>query len=233
MAARSVDIILENKSDFVLVLAGTDLPHGEWSVEPPARIEARQTVKWASESNGVATGTEGTAFYNIEGSPGKTDWHWDNPFIGGNSYDQHTPETFKGSHTGGDGDNATIKFVFDDASLTGDGIPDDWKRNGVTIDPGDGSGPQFIDLPAMGADVNKPDIFVQVDWMADATHSHALPPAVIKTVVDAFKNAPYISRSGSIGINLHIDAGPDSIMNFATGQKWGALSRARQLGEVP
>ena len=85
----------------------------------------------------------------------------------------------------------------------------------------------------MGADVNKPDIFVQIDYMANANHSHAISAAAIKTVVDAFATAPYISRSGSIGINLHVDAGPNSIMNFATGQTWGPLSRARQLGEVP
>jgi hypothetical protein len=40
----------------------------------------------------------------------------------------------------------------------GDGLLDEWETNGVTIDP-DGAGPippQFIDLPAMGADKNKP-----------------------------------------------------------------------------
>jgi hypothetical protein len=47
----------------------------------------------------------------------------------------------------------------------GDGLLDEWETNGVTIDP-DGTGPippQFIDLPAMGADKNKPDIFLQID----------------------------------------------------------------------
>lgn len=235
MAARSVDVSFTNKSDVVLVLGNTSLLHGEWTTEPPARIEAGQTVSWRSESSGVATGTEGTAYYDIEGLgiTSRSLFHWNNPYIGSNSYSEFTPETFKASRSGGSGDNANVAWVFDDASLTGDGIPDDWKRNGVTIDPGDGSGPQFIDLPAMGADVNKPDIFIQIDFMADAKHSHAMSPAAIKMVVDAFANAPYISKSGSIGINLHIDAGPNSIMNFNTGQKWGSLSRSRQLGEVP
>jgi len=44
--------------------------------------------------------------------------------------------------------------------------------------------------------------------MADSTHSHAPSDAAIKTVVDAFANAPYISRNGSIGINLHVDDRP-------------------------
>jgi hypothetical protein len=235
MAARSVGVSFTNKSGVALTLGGTSLLHGEWTTEPPARIEAGQTVSWESESSGVLTGTEGTAYYDVEGLgiTSRSLFHWDNPYGGSNSYSEFYPETFKASHSGGGGDNANVSWVFDDASMTGDGIPDDWKRNGVTIDPGDGSGPQFIDLPAMGADVNKPDIFVQIDFMASATHSHALSAAAIKTVVDAFANAPYISRSGSIGINLHIDAGPSSIMNFGTGQTWGPLSKARQLGEVP
>jgi hypothetical protein len=235
MAARSVSVSFTNKSAVALTSGGTSLLHGEWTTQPPARIEAGQTVVWESESNGFATGTEGTAYYDVEGLgiTSRSLFHWDNPFIGSNSYSEAYPETFKASHSGGGGDNANVTWVFDDASLTGDGIPDDWKRNGVTLDPGDGSGPQFIDLPKMGADVNKPDIFVQVDWMANSAHSHAPSAAAIKTVVDAFASAPYISKSGSIGINLHVDAGPDSIMNFATGQKWGALSKARPLGEVP
>jgi hypothetical protein len=84
----------------------------------------------------------------------------------------------------------------------------------------------------MGATVHKPDIFVQLDFMANATHSHALTAAAIKSVVDAFANSSFKSRTGSVGINLHVDAGPNSIMNFATGQTWGSLSRARQLTEV-
>jgi hypothetical protein len=235
MAARSVSVSFTNKSGVALTFGGSSLLHGEWTTEPPARIEAGQTVSWESESNGVATGTEGTAYYDVEGLgiTSRSLFHWDNPFIGSNSYSEFYPETFKASRSGGGGDNANVTWVFDDASLTGDGIPDDWKRNGVTIDPGDGSGPQFIDLPGMGADVNKPDIFVQIDFMANSTHSHALSAAAIKIVVDAFANAPYISKSGSIGINLHVDAGPNSIMNFATNQTWGPLSRSRQLGEVP
>ena len=33
--------------------------------------------------------------------------------------------------------------------------------------------------------------FSQIDWMADATHSHALSSAAIKKVVDAFAASPY------------------------------------------
>ena len=116
----------------------------------------------------------------------------------------------------------------------GDGLLDEWETNGVTIDP-DGAGPippQFIDLPKMGADKNKPDIFLQIDWMADATHNQKLSAAALKTVVDAFANSPYTSPTGSVGINLHVDEGSTSIMNYATNTTWGSLSKANQLAYV-
>jgi hypothetical protein len=236
MAARSVSVNFVNNADVALIRASGSLSHGIWTSQPPGRIEAGTTGSWESESSGFATGTEGEVTYNIETGPGQTSgsahFHWDNPFIGSNSYDEAVPVGYKADRSGGDGDNATVNWTFDCSSSTCDGIPDDWKKNGVTIDPGDGSGPQFIDLPKMGATVNRPDIFVQVDWMADGTHSHALSAAAIKTVVTAFANSPFKSRTGSVGINLHVDAGPNSIMNFATNQTWGALSRARQLTEV-
>lgn len=116
----------------------------------------------------------------------------------------------------------------------GDGLLDEWETSGVTIDP-DGDGPvtpQFTDLPAMGADKNKPDIFLEIDWMADASHSHALNAAAVKKVVDAFAASPYTSPTGSVGINLHVDQGPSSIMNYTTNATWGSLSRATALTHV-
>lgn len=236
MAFRSVFVNLVNRSDAVLVRTNRSLSHGIWTHEPPLRIEAGAKQTWESESEGVGTGTEGEVSYDIQAIPGQSEgtahFHWDNPALGSNSYDESTPVLYKADRSDGDGNNATVDWTFDNSSTTNDGIPDDWKKNGVTVDPGDGSGPQFIDLPSMGATVNMPDLFVQLDFMADGTHSHALTAAAIQTVVTAFRNAPYRSRNGAVGINLHVDAGPNSIMNFATNQTWGALSRSRQLAEV-
>jgi hypothetical protein len=107
----------------------------------------------------------------------------------------------------------------------GDGLPDDWETNGVTLDGG--AGPQWIDLPAMGADPTRPDVFLQIDWMAGAEHDQHPSAEALKLVVDAFANAPYTSPTGSAGIVLHVDAGPDS--RLADSTTWGALSRARAL----
>src|SRR5438067_315151 len=108
----------------------------------------------------------------------------------------------------------------------GDGLPDEWEMQGVKIDSG--AGRRYIDLPAMGADQMKPDIFLQIDAMAGAEHDQRPSPAAVKLVVDAFASAPYVSPSGSVGITLHVDAGPHAVLGD-DGMTWGPLSRARVL----
>jgi hypothetical protein len=128
----------------------------------------------------------------------------------------------------------TLTATFTPEDYDGDGLLYAWETAGVTVDP-DFGGPlpaQFIDLPAMGADPNKPDIFLHIDWMKNDSHSHKLNPVAIKKIVDSFAASPYTSPTGSVGINLHVDQGPDSILNFTTNATWGALSRARELTHV-
>ena len=46
---------------------------------------------------------------------------------------------------------------------TGDGIPNTWELKGYDAD---GDGKIDVDFPAMGADPNHKDIFVEMDYMA-------------------------------------------------------------------
>ncbi|MFS4095773.1 OmpL47-type beta-barrel domain-containing protein [Streptomyces sp. AF1A] len=205
----------------------------------PDRIAAGTTASWNLNACNNVRGNVGTVNFHPYRESAPVTVGWDAPLLGSADYTATAPPGYVISHSGGQGFNPTVDFTFDCNSTTCDGIPDSWKRNGIYINPADGSahtspgpGLKFIDLPAMGATVDKPDVFVQVDWMADTTHTHALSPEAIKRVVDAFANSPYRRHSPSTGINLHVDAGPNSIVNFATGKTWGNLSAARQLPEM-
>lgn len=124
------------------------------------------------------------------------------------------------------------EWIYENAiDSDGDGLPDDWEINGVDTDR---DGVIDLDLKAMGADPNVPDIFVEADWMEyegddfdflwiheKRNQKNTAPSAwALKMVYDQFK---------SHGINIHIDAGPDSIMNYDTGETWGGLSGASAL----
>ena len=115
----------------------------------------------------------------------------------------------------------------DTLDTDGDGLPDVWEKEGLDYD---GDGKIDVDLPAMGADPNVPDIFVEVDWMVrpqkkflwweiQAGRSMAPSEDAMKLVYESFKRH---------GINLHIDVGPDSI-DFVTGKKWENLSGGNEI----
>lgn len=109
----------------------------------------------------------------------------------------------------------------------GDGLPDSWETNGVDTD---GDGVIDLHLERMGADPNTPDIFVEVDWMVQPLEKFlwittqeeiSLAPSqeAMRIVYESFKEQ---------GINLHIDAGPNSI-DFVTGKTWGDLSGGNEI----
>jgi hypothetical protein len=110
------------------------------------------------------------------------------------------------------------------------GIPNEWKRNGVTIDPGSGNPPQFVDRPKMCVTLDRPNVLVQVDWMEDDTpRNQQLRQAAIDTVINAFDQDPVTHRGATrSGITLIVDAGPDSTITPG-GATWGSLSRAKPV----
>lgn len=78
----------------------------------------------------------------------------------------------------------------------GDGLLDTWETNGFT--DMDGS---FVNLPAMGANPNVKDIFIEIDWMNAAAHSHKPKQAALDKIIAAFQAAP------GAPIVMHIDTG--------------------------
>ena len=119
--------------------------------------------------------------------------------------------------------------VVDKDDTDGDSLPNAWETNGYDFN---NDGVIDVDLPAMGADPNKKDIFVEIDWMDAAGHNHKPKPTALANMVKAFANAPVSNPDGSTGITLHMDAGADSVMNPKTGALWGARSRSGSLAEI-
>ena len=126
------------------------------------------------------------------------------------------------------------------ADTDGDGLPDDWEINGLDYD---GDGVIDVDLPAMGASPDHKDLFVEADWMFKerscflwifCSREEDFSPNLdaLADVVEAYANAPVSNPDGVDGIALHIDAGPNSIMNPMTGERWGNRSRANSVGHV-
>jgi hypothetical protein len=132
----------------------------------------------------------------------------------------------------GDGDfNDAVAILRIGGDTDGDGLFDDWERNGIdgnndgdTDDPGERDLPNGIDQNGDGdttdagerADPRHLDIFLEMDWMdcavaggdcaAGDTHSHRPQDASITNVVQAFANAPVaaLNPDGANGINLHV-----------------------------
>jgi hypothetical protein len=105
---------------------------------------------------------------------------------------------------GGDGNRAEIWFNvgLDNGDRDGDGLFDSWEINGIHMND---DGIVDLNLPALGANPDHKDIFVEIDWMEDATHSHRPMAGVSQAVINAFANAPVTNPDGTSGINLHID----------------------------
>ena len=131
MAARSVHVVLVNKTSNTLQSESAGLTGGIWSSFPPTPILAfSQGALWESESNGFLTGTEGSASYHLVFvKPGEDlvlidvpdlrhlALAWNNPFVGDNTYSQAVGKAgFQVHRAGGGGDNATVVFTLRHAS---------------------------------------------------------------------------------------------------------------------
>ena len=124
-AARSVTVVFANQTTHELVRESFGLQHGIWSGDqgekiPPKHIPAESSVSWESESNGVFTGTQGSATFALKTNTSQIfPMTWDNPFGGQSSYTAQFPAGF--SVTINNGDGITAKPKGDETTVTGGG----------------------------------------------------------------------------------------------------------------
>jgi len=99
------------------------------------------------------------------------------------------------------------------AALTdtdGDGLPDVWETQGYDAD---GDGVIDVDLPAMGADPRRKDLFVEMEYMQGRLPS----AAALDRMREVFATAPVSNPDGTSGITLHLDAGSASGTTYDLG----------------
>ncbi|HEY3265943.1 MAG TPA: hypothetical protein VGM37_03385 [Armatimonadota bacterium] len=124
------------------------------------------------------------------------------PFLGATSTDAlgNTSE-FGPTYGDPDGDGSV--------DSDGDGLPDEWETKGIDFD---GDGTIDLDLHALAADSRHKDIFVEIDYMEAADHTHkptlrpdksALSIDPLAAVTAAFAASPVVNPDGVTGINLH------------------------------
>ena len=112
------------------------------------------------------------------------------------------------------GADPSPKNTFEDTD--GDGLPNAWEENGLDFD---GDGEIDLDLPALGADPNRKDVFVEIDTMlgraptpiedeelfARIREAGLTPTGTsLDFVTASFLNAPVVNPDGSEGVRLHL-----------------------------
>lgn len=93
--------------------------------------------------------------------------------------------------------------AFQDGDQDGDGLLDSWEIFGYDSD---GDGRIDVDLPAMGADPKRKDLFIAYAWMtakAGESASHQPTQAQLDAISAAFDRAPVPNPNGINGVKIH------------------------------
>ena len=223
-----------NNSDAPLTLKEVKGLEGEFCDAPAHTIGVNEKVLISSYNTVPFFGTEFTLVYELP-NHSQVEVNYEVPEFGSNSSRANAPPEYS-IHTA-EPENFLFTTTFEGCKETvGDGICDQWKEHGVTIDPTTGKpvppgtpGGQFIDLPAMGVSLDRPTVMVQMDWMENEEHNQKLRQSAIDKVIEAYSNDPFTYPGATrSGVTLVVDAGPESTITPG-GEKWGSLSRAKPI----
>src|SRR5688572_20678949 len=123
--------------------------------------------------------------------------------------DVNWPESCTNGSTDLDGRGVRICFDIGTLStsgdLDGDGLLDTWGQRDVDFTQ---DGTIDLNLPALGANPFRKDVFVELDYLVAGDHSHGPRQDSIEDAAYAFSRAPVINLDGTTGVQLHVDVGP-------------------------
>lgn len=118
--------------------------------------------------------------------------------------------SFDAEGTGGDRARVRVLIELNDPNDDDlDGLLNGWETGGH---------PDGVNLPGLGANPQRKDLFLEVDCLANdgdgngsftdaADHVHCPTAAAVELVVQAFADAPVANPDGTTGIQLHVDMG--------------------------
>jgi PKD repeat protein len=113
----------------------------------------------------------------------------------------------------------TMQLVNYDGDDDGDALLNGWELHGYDAQA---DGTIEIDLPALGADYQHKDIFVEMDYMERASATNGLAPnqTVMDDISAIFANAPLSNPDGVDGINIHLDL--DDLVPYDDDLSWNS-----------
>lgn len=130
-------------------------------------------------------------------------------FVGQTTSANFPTLTARQAAAGGAAD-AFLSIISFDAD--GDGLLDRWEESGIDVNE---DGTVDLNLPALGANRNHKDLFLEIDYMADANHTHHPDRSPVNgtlsvtaptaALIAAFAAAPVTNPDGNDGITLHVE----------------------------
>jgi hypothetical protein len=125
MAFRSVRMRVFNMttSRLILTVPPGALQHGRVTKDPPTLLDPDQFGEWEAESDGdipiigsVATGTEGSLTYSVDGHGDTIHLFWDNPAVGPARFQHWTPHGPGGEELSADFKFFPLHIAIDESS---------------------------------------------------------------------------------------------------------------------
>ena len=97
-----------------------------------------------------------------------------------------------------------VSVLSETGDLDGDALLDAWELYGYDAD---GDGVADLDLPGWGAHPERKDLFVEIDCLSDAAHSHCPFEDSVELIAQTFADGAVDNLDGTSGVQLHLDVG--------------------------